>query len=41
MSTSLGDGLPDALRDVRTTPLFVMRLDVRPLQLMLRPRGLC
>ena len=31
MPTSLRDGLPDALRDVRTTPLFVMRLDVRPL----------
>jgi len=34
MPTSLRDGLPDALRDVRTTPLFVMRLDVRPLQVI-------
>ena len=41
MSTSPREGLPDALRDVRTAPLFIMRLDVRPLQLMLRPRGLC
>ena len=34
MPTSLRDGLPDSLRDVRTTPLFVMRLDVRPLQVI-------
>ncbi|HZZ23606.1 MAG TPA: DUF3237 domain-containing protein [Roseiarcus sp.] len=34
MPTSLRDGLPDALRDVRTTPLFIMRLDVRPLQVI-------
>ena len=31
MTSSLRDGLPDALRDVRTRPLFVMRLDVHPL----------
>ena len=29
MATSLRDGLPDTLREVRTTPLFVVRLDVR------------
>jgi hypothetical protein len=34
MATSLRDGLPDALREVRTRPLFVMRLDVRPLQII-------
>ena len=34
MTTSLRDGLPDALREVRTRPLFVMRLDVRPLQIV-------
>ena len=33
MTTSLRD-LPDALREVRTRPLFVMRLDVRPLQII-------
>ena len=31
MSTSLNQALPDVLRSVRTRPLFVMRLDVRPL----------
>jgi hypothetical protein len=31
MSTALNDNLPDALKTVRTRPLFVMRLDVRPL----------
>ena len=31
MTSSLRDGLPDALRDVRTRPLFVMRLDVHPM----------
>jgi hypothetical protein len=31
MSTSLRDNLPEALRSVRTRPLFVMRLDVRKL----------
>ncbi len=34
MTTSLQDGLPDALRRVRTKPLFVMRLDVLPLQIV-------
>lgn len=34
MPTSLSDELPDVLREVRTTPLFVMRLDVRPLQII-------
>jgi hypothetical protein len=29
--TSLSDGLPDLLKTVRTNPLFLMRLDVRPL----------
>jgi hypothetical protein len=33
MTTSLRD-LPDPLREVRTRPLFVMRLDVRPLQII-------
>jgi hypothetical protein len=31
MSTSLNDDLPEALKSVRTRPLFVMRLDVRKL----------
>jgi hypothetical protein len=31
MSTSLSDNLPDVLKTVRTKPIFVMRLDVRPL----------
>jgi hypothetical protein len=34
MPTSLRDGLPDVLREVRTRPLFVMRLDVQPLQII-------
>jgi Protein of unknown function (DUF3237) len=34
MATSLRDGLPDTLREVRTRPLFVVRLDVRPLQVV-------
>ena len=34
MTVSLRDSLPDALREVRTRPLFVMRLDVRPLQIV-------
>jgi hypothetical protein len=34
MATSLRDGLPNTLREVRTTPLFVVRLDVRPLQVV-------
>jgi uncharacterized protein DUF3237 len=31
MSTSLNDNLPEALKSLRTRPLFVMRLDVRKL----------
>jgi hypothetical protein len=31
MSTSLNDNFPDVLKTVRTKPLFVMHLDVRPL----------
>ena len=34
MSTTLTDNLPDALRSVRTRPLFVMRLDVRKVQVV-------
>ena len=34
MSASLNANLPDALRGVRARPLFVMRLDVRPLQIV-------
>jgi Protein of unknown function (DUF3237) len=34
MTNSLQDGLPDMLREVRTRPLFVMHLDVRPLQII-------
>jgi Protein of unknown function (DUF3237) len=34
MTVSLRDSLPDALREVRTRPLFVMRLDLRPLQIV-------
>ena len=33
-AASLRNGLPEALRDVRTRSLFVMRLDVRPLQII-------
>ena len=34
MTTSLRDGLPDTFQKVQTRPLFVMRLDVRPLQII-------
>lgn len=34
MSKSLDGDLPEALRSVRTRPLFVMRLDVRKLQIV-------
>ena len=34
MATRLRDDLPDPLRAIRTRPLFVMRLDVRPLQIV-------
>jgi hypothetical protein len=34
MATSLRDGLPESLAGVKTRPLFVMRLSVRPLQII-------
>lgn len=34
MTSSLIDSLPGALQEVRTAPLFVMRLSVRPLQII-------
>jgi hypothetical protein len=34
MSTKLNDSLPEVLKSVRTRPMFVMRLDVRPLQIV-------
>jgi hypothetical protein len=34
MNTSLRDNLPEALREVRTRPLFVMHLDVLKLQVV-------
>ena len=34
MSESLNDDLPEVLRSVRTRPLFVMRLEVRKLQIV-------
>jgi len=34
MSDTLSDDLPEVLRSVRTRPLFVMRLDVRKLQVV-------
>ena len=34
MSTSLYDNLPEVLKNVRTRPLFVMRLDVRKLLIL-------
>ena len=34
MTANLRDSLPGALREVRTRPLFVMRLDVSPLQII-------
>jgi hypothetical protein len=34
MSIGLNDDLPEALRSVRTRPLFVMRLEVRKLQVV-------
>jgi hypothetical protein len=34
MTANLRDSLPDALREVRFRPLFVMRLDVHPLQII-------
>jgi hypothetical protein len=34
MAGDPNDDLPGTLREVRTRPLFVMRLDVRPLQMV-------
>src|SRR5882672_10239752 len=34
MSTSLNDNLPEVLKSLRTRPLFLMRLDVRKLQIV-------
>src|SRR6266576_1746057 len=34
MSTSLNDNLPEVLKTLRTRPLFIMRLDVRKLQIV-------
>jgi hypothetical protein len=34
VTISLRDSLPDTIREVRTKPLFVMRLDVRPMQIV-------
>jgi hypothetical protein len=34
MSTGLFDNLPEVLKSLRTKPLFTMRLDVRPLQIV-------
>ncbi len=34
MSNTLNDDLPEVLKTVRTRPLFVMRLDVRKLQVV-------
>src|SRR6202042_757682 len=34
MATSLLDSLPESLAGVKTRPLFVMRLNVRPLQII-------
>ena len=34
MKTSLRDGLPAVLQEIRTRPLFVMRLDVHPLRII-------
>ncbi len=34
MSIPLNDDLPDVLKTVRTKPMFVMRLDARPLRIV-------
>src|SRR5271155_1278728 len=39
MAAGLDHDLPMTLREVRTRPLFVMRLDVRPLQIIGAPPG--
>lgn len=39
MVTKLSDGLPEVLASVRTRPLFIMRLDVQPYQVIGGPEG--
>jgi hypothetical protein len=39
MVTKLSDGLPEVLASVRTRPLFIMRLDVLPYQIIGGPDG--
>jgi hypothetical protein len=39
MTAKLSDGLPEALAAVRTCPLFIMRLNVQPYQLIGGPEG--
>jgi hypothetical protein len=39
MATKLSDGLPEVLASVRTRPLFIMRLDVLPYQIIGGPDG--
>jgi hypothetical protein len=39
MSEQLRDNLPEVLKSIRTRPLFVFRLDVRPLQMVGGPEG--
>jgi Protein of unknown function (DUF3237) len=39
MATKLSDGLPEVLASVRTRPLFIMRLDVQPYQIIGGPEG--
>jgi hypothetical protein len=34
MAATLTEGLPETLKELRTRPMFVMRLDVRPLQIV-------
>lgn len=39
MPKDLAEGLPENLKSIRTRPLFVMRLSVRPLQIVGGPEG--
>jgi Protein of unknown function (DUF3237) len=39
MAAKLSDGLPEVLASVRTRPLFIMRLDVLPYQIIGGPDG--
>jgi Protein of unknown function (DUF3237) len=39
MATKLSDGLPEVLASVQTRPLFMMRLDVQPYQIIGGPDG--